>query len=1586
MKHIPRKSRIISIIIAAVFLCQMSLADELRPLAAADRENKDFLYPHYEIWLEEKLEVLRRMARRYRKDANEFAPPELARKDLVSPRMLKIIEAHVAQLRGRDLPGCVEALKALPEGASAPTPDEAMALQVARDALKGYPDCSFDAANVLFVPPDSWLAVLLGFSGRTEGQSVALRDARQSAYLSFVVSRGCNRLELVRIIIHEAMHNSLYRGMTAVDNRFAAERKRLGPAGKAVGEVSEGYISRQWEAAVLYMLNEATVEEQISQVMRAACLHPLLAHDIEQERRLLSDRFGRRCSTQEAIEAISAPAAYEAERWLKGRICSREPVAHAIKDLLAAADFGPFRDALTEEKCKLLEDFEYRSGVLRQLYRTDNPPYYELGLMIFNDLIACDNMDEMRRMIAAALFVLGSMDTSSLYHGQFSTDAISEQKPRLGALDSQLSRRFDAERGVFSSVVPFATTRNELYKVEPAYRRFQQITREGVSEDDIAVDIELVDSVKAKARELAANLADRILEETRQKILEGPFYKGAVSQLEASIIRPLAKDEREADIELVQRASNLVRLFAIFRHDAQHEIRTITLTLGIGDEEIKGPLKALDAILFESYEKGIPRGDIEIVNRNQAQEVINGCDWLVGELLAWSAQNSDQAIIEGMKIDTFEVINEQSREVARTALPHAVEYIKRSIERLEQSHRKTLQPVMEPVDINTIINEQRYHVPPYIAVQLFLEEATPPALVLGDPLSLESLLLNLLSNACDADATRITLFSQLSTDGSHITLQVMDDGSGIPPEVKSRIFEPYFTTKGSQGTGLGLAIIAKIVREHNGTIDVESQTGARNHGTTFIITLPVINKAAGPAQPVDEIDDDILDVQAIQSAVLRPLSFRDREAETVPVILEEEPFVLTPGLPIPIQYTKPFFIEFAPLGNELEAIPRFLVISYDDLPDCFSFKKAIDPEVGFMIVQVNLFEEPPGGFSATSLPPGKGLRDGEKVIIGRARTYDRFNMSGYLENFVSREHAEITRDGNIITVTHLPTAGNSPTAAAILPFKTMASDTAMQEIVAIDAIRLASLIVDEPFAIPPGTFGKQGVKEASEVMDRKGEIIRFNNPPEDTQQLIKAGIQNGEIYTFTVAVRKSWGSKGPVFTYTLRSLKQDARGRMVPYTAVQALLLALDEASKIGGARPSRLDAASKRAAAQLGASILRPLAAEEKDPSILKKKEAVARAIEIIKRRLGDIHSRLDIITAGFQPNIQYPIADRIWPQYMEMLLEVCASNRGVPEFARLEAVIRGKGLTPIDFYETIGKVFLDCGSFISFGKKPIRYKGKLLKDYPEILVYELEEPVRSRTIDVMGDPVDSVIVLLGEPVISSEFDTSIAFTFVGDIEGKVPLAVKRRTVEQRLRNYYDERIAIEKTGQLGKMRTRDNLSNEALKLLLLRQWPNIEPTFEEFLARYGRSYEEYIILHEAAHIHYGYIRDETMPDLATIALTPYHWITLFDMVHRGCRLPPGVMNLHVSSGKFMLEQVLPSLNPTGSIVNVGMTTMGEPRVPATILDDLAAITEARLKQACQANYVQRKPRLMAQAQKVKQAFADAMSKRAAAQLEASI
>ena len=98
--------------------------------------------------------------------------------------------------------------------------------------------------------------------------------------------------------------------------------------------------------------------------------------------------------------------------------------------------------------------------------------------------------------------------------------------------------------------------------------------------------------------------------------------------------------------------------------------------------------------------------------------------------------------------------------------------------------------------------------------------------------------MNLVTNAIQAMSPGGTLFirTEFKDNPDHIVIEIKDTGIGISPEYLSNVFDPFFSTKGTQGTGLGLSISYGIIKRHNGKIEVKSNVGV---GTTFIIALPI---------------------------------------------------------------------------------------------------------------------------------------------------------------------------------------------------------------------------------------------------------------------------------------------------------------------------------------------------------------------------------------------------------------------------------------------------------------------------------------------------------------------------------------------------------------------------------------------------------------------------------------------------------------------------------------------------------------------------------------------------------------------------
>ena len=129
-------------------------------------------------------------------------------------------------------------------------------------------------------------------------------------------------------------------------------------------------------------------------------------------------------------------------------------------------------------------------------------------------------------------------------------------------------------------------------------------------------------------------------------------------------------------------------------------------------------------------------------------------------------------------------------------------------------------------------------------IDLHVYEGPEAARILGDPDRMRHLLINLVLNAADASEGGGDVEVRLKVEdgdpaevGStrRVVVEVVDQGVGMPPEVASRIWDPFFTTK-EKGTGLGLPICREIIRDHGGDVEVESRPGS---GTVISVSLPL---------------------------------------------------------------------------------------------------------------------------------------------------------------------------------------------------------------------------------------------------------------------------------------------------------------------------------------------------------------------------------------------------------------------------------------------------------------------------------------------------------------------------------------------------------------------------------------------------------------------------------------------------------------------------------------------------------------------------------------------------------------------------
>ncbi|MCK4409726.1 MAG: PAS domain-containing protein, partial [Candidatus Eisenbacteria sp.] len=170
------------------------------------------------------------------------------------------------------------------------------------------------------------------------------------------------------------------------------------------------------------------------------------------------------------------------------------------------------------------------------------------------------------------------------------------------------------------------------------------------------------------------------------------------------------------------------------------------------------------------------------------------------------------------------------------------------VTRLEQILREQLtlerhlQPVLAPVEVNQILKDVwklLSHGMLSSRVRLIGDLADGLPVTMGDANQLKQAFLNVINNAIQSmpNGGRIEISTEQS--GHVLVITVRDNGPGIPKEIMSKLFVPFFTTR-KAGSGLGMAVTRRIVENHGGSIGVESVQG---EGTTVRISIPIVRSA-----------------------------------------------------------------------------------------------------------------------------------------------------------------------------------------------------------------------------------------------------------------------------------------------------------------------------------------------------------------------------------------------------------------------------------------------------------------------------------------------------------------------------------------------------------------------------------------------------------------------------------------------------------------------------------------------------------------------------------------------------------------------
>jgi PAS domain S-box-containing protein len=238
--------------------------------------------------------------------------------------------------------------------------------------------------------------------------------------------------------------------------------------------------------------------------------------------------------------------------------------------------------------------------------------------------------------------------------------------------------------------------------------------------------------------------------------------------------------------------------------------------------------------------------DMREIKRLEEELVISERMVAVGQTTAGIAHGVKN-ILHGMKLGAFMIDTGFAKEKPES-LRKGWNLVKKNINRVSKMTKEMLSlastapPAFEVCSLNDIVEEvcelmagetRRKG----ISLVLELDPSLPQVTV--DPDGIHTCLLNLVTNAIeafpeDSSGGQVTVSSRDQGEAG-VHLQVRDTGEGMSEELRERVLENLFTTKGARGTGLGLAITQKIVHEHGGVIQVESEP---KKGSCFTIILP----------------------------------------------------------------------------------------------------------------------------------------------------------------------------------------------------------------------------------------------------------------------------------------------------------------------------------------------------------------------------------------------------------------------------------------------------------------------------------------------------------------------------------------------------------------------------------------------------------------------------------------------------------------------------------------------------------------------------------------------------------------------------
>ncbi len=251
--------------------------------------------------------------------------------------------------------------------------------------------------------------------------------------------------------------------------------------------------------------------------------------------------------------------------------------------------------------------------------------------------------------------------------------------------------------------------------------------------------------------------------------------------------------------KLVQYTENLESLIQE-KIELQDHLSSLGLMIGSISHGVKGLLTNLDAGVF-MLESG--------VSKSTPERSRDGLDIV----------KSTTARIKKLMMDILFYVKERELQMTTVDIPLFAEDVAEGVETKIRDHR----------------------------IQLVRDFKGAPAMWTLDPDYFRTALINILDNAvdaCVADSSKAShrILFRVRREGEYLVAEIEDDGIGMDCETKEKIFDLFFSSKGSRGTGFGLFITRSIILQHNGDITINSSKG---RGSTFVVRIPEL-KASLP--------------------------------------------------------------------------------------------------------------------------------------------------------------------------------------------------------------------------------------------------------------------------------------------------------------------------------------------------------------------------------------------------------------------------------------------------------------------------------------------------------------------------------------------------------------------------------------------------------------------------------------------------------------------------------------------------------------------------------------------------------------------